>query len=165
MGIFGRGFRFYAETVNDVGAIFLSDRAFRLWINIKCCDVIYDGCLPSDNELGWYCRLKPKQFAVRVDELLAAKFLERGPDGNLALIPRNYESLRLPAAEWAALRSRVFERDNYTCTYCGSRGNRLECDHIHPLSRGGSNEVENLTTACSECNRSKHAKLLSEWIQ
>jgi hypothetical protein len=165
MGISGKSFRFYAEAINDVGAIRLSDRAFRLWINLRCCDIVYDGCLPSDPDLAWYCRLKPRQFAVRIDELLDNRFVERGPDQNLAVVPRNYESLRLPAAEWAILRSAVFERDNYTCTYCGVRGPRLECDHIFPLSRGGSNEVENLTTACSPCNRSKHAKLLSEWVQ
>lgn len=165
MGVHGRTFRFYAQSVNDAGAIFLSDRAHRLWVNLKCCEVIYDECFPSDKELAWYCRLKPRQFAVRIDELIKAGFVERGPDGNVALVPRNYESLRLPAAEWAVLRSGVFERDRYTCTYCGARGVRLECDHIHPLSRGGSNEVENLTTACTDCNRSKHAKLLSEWVQ
>lgn len=78
---------------------------------------------------------------------------------------RNYESYRLPAAEWAVIRAAVFERDRYTCTYCGARGQRLECDHIHPLSKGGSNDVENLTTACFICNRSKHAKMLGEWLQ
>jgi 5-methylcytosine-specific restriction endonuclease McrA len=64
---------------------------------------------------------------------------------------------------WAALRSLVFARDDFTCQYCGIRGARLECDHIVPVSRGGGDFLENLTTACFGCNRSKRNKLLSEW--
>ena len=35
---------------------------------------------------------------------------------------------------------------------------------IIPLSRGGSNDPENLTAACFECNNSKRDKLLEEWV-
>lgn len=41
----------------------------------------------------------------------------------------------------------------------------LECDHIFPLSRGGSSDRSNLITACKKCNRQKHDKTLSEWLQ
>lgn len=67
------------------------------------------------------------------------------------------------AHEWAAIRSEVFARDGYTCTYCGSHGVQLECDHVVPVSRGGTSEMDNLTTACRPCNRSKRAKTLAEW--
>jgi 5-methylcytosine-specific restriction endonuclease McrA len=67
--------------------------------------------------------------------------------------------------EWAKIRTSIFERDNYTCTYCGSYGGRLQCDHIVPVAKGGSHHEDNLTTACEPCNRSKGAKLLSEWRQ
>lgn len=33
---------------------------------------------------------------------------------------------------WRALSKAVFERDNYTCTYCGEIGGRLEVDHKRP---------------------------------
>ena len=68
------------------------------------------------------------------------------------------------ANEWRAIRSAVFERDNYTCTYCGSHGVRLECGHIVPVSKGGDSELDNLTTACHACNRSKAGKLLDVWL-
>lgn len=48
------------------------------------------------------------------------------------------------------------------CAYCGSL-EYIEIDHIVPLSRGGLHEPENLAPACRSCNRSKGAKLLSEW--
>lgn len=65
--------------------------------------------------------------------------------------------------EWERLRALVFKRDDYTCMYCGERGQRLECDHIHPVARGGSEELTNLATACFACNRSKRDKTLEEW--
>lgn len=74
-------------------------------------------------------------------------------------------SFRLPAKEWAVVRARIFERDDYTCQYCGERGCKLECDHVIPHSRGGSDGDENLTTACFECNRSKRNKTPEEWLQ
>ena len=64
---------------------------------------------------------------------------------------------------WALLRSYVFERDDYTCQYCGKRGGNLECDHVMPVSRGGANHEDNLVTACLRCNRSKKDKTLDEW--
>lgn len=71
--------------------------------------------------------------------------------------------LRLSAEVWAKVRRAVFERDDFTCQYCGERGGRLECDHAIPVSRGGSHDPENLKTACRRCNRSKRAKTPEEW--
>ena len=66
--------------------------------------------------------------------------------------------------EWSALRAEVFARDDFTCRYCGSRGGRLECDHVVPVSRGGSHDLSNLVTACFTCNRSKRDKTVEEWL-
>lgn len=66
-------------------------------------------------------------------------------------------------SEWSRIRSAVYARDDYTCQYCGERGKKLECDHVIPLSRGGSNDMSNLKTACFRCNRSKRDKTLEEW--
>ena len=57
----------------------------------------------------------------------------------------------------AAIRIRVMKRDKFRCTYCGASGNEveLEIDHIHPISKGGSNHLSNLTTACRSCNQTK----------
>lgn len=70
---------------------------------------------------------------------------------------------RLPNAEWATLRAKIFKRDAFTCTYCGATDQPLECDHIVPVSKGGTNDDDNLTTACKPCNRSKNDKLVDEW--
>ena len=65
---------------------------------------------------------------------------------------------------WYAIRNRVFVRDNYTCTYCGKVGGKLEADHIIPVSAGGTDELKNLTTACRRCNRQKKDKSVNEFL-
>lgn len=72
-------------------------------------------------------------------------------------------SSRPSASVWYAIRARIFDRDDYTCAYCGLRGGQLECDHVIPVSRGGSHTDDNLVTACKKCNRSKRDKLVEEW--
>ena len=62
------------------------------------------------------------------------------------------------------LRFRVFERDDFKCQYCGrSRddGVTLEVDHVIPRSKGGANVIDNLVTACFDCNRGKRDMILS----
>ena len=71
--------------------------------------------------------------------------------------------IRPGTPEWSKIRTRIFTRDDYTCQYCGARGGRLECDHITPVSRGGTNDDNNLCAACFSCNRSKRAKTVEEW--
>lgn len=41
------------------------------------------------------------------------------------------------------------------CTYCGSH-NHITRDHDVPLSRGGSNRIDNIVPACRTCNSRKH---------
>lgn len=68
------------------------------------------------------------------------------------------------STEWARLRLAVFERDAFTCQYCGAIGERLECDHIIPASKGGYADMRNLTTACRSCNQSKRDLPLDLWL-
>ena len=80
------------------------------------------------------------------------------------LQPKREDSSSRPTAEvWAKIRTAIFERDNFTCRYCGSSGVRLECDHVIPVSKGGNHDESNLVTACFQCNRGKRAKTLEEW--
>ena len=75
---------------------------------------------------------------------------------------RRFDGQRLPSGDWDIIRRIIFERDGHACTYCGSH-NRLEGDHVLPLSRGGSNAFENLVTACEPCNRAKGSRTPEEW--
>jgi hypothetical protein len=52
------------------------------------------------------------------------------------------------------VRIEVWRRDGGKCARCGSR-ERLEYDHIVPISRGGSNTARNIELLCESCNRAK----------
>jgi len=43
-----------------------------------------------------------------------------------------------------SLRFSVFERDRYTCQYCGRKPPEgvLQVDHVHPVALGGDNRHE-----------------------
>jgi hypothetical protein len=70
---------------------------------------------------------------------------------------------RLPEKDWWPLRNYILERDNYVCRYCGDSPARMCADHVVPLSRGGSNDEDNLVACCLPCNSSKCDRLLDEW--
>lgn len=55
------------------------------------------------------------------------------------------------------IRFEIFKRDGFQCAYCGKTPPEvtLEVDHIEPISLGGSDDMENLLTACFDCNRGK----------
>lgn len=56
------------------------------------------------------------------------------------------------------LRVQVLDRDNSTCQLCGATlndGVKLHVDHIIPVSKGGTNDLDNLQTLCEQCNLGK----------
>lgn len=74
--------------------------------------------------------------------------------------------------EWEKLKSKAFHRDDFICKYCGFEGQHpwkedgpvdITADHVVPLSRGGTNDLENLVCCCIPCNNSKSDRLISEW--
>lgn len=60
-------------------------------------------------------------------------------------------------------RFEIFKRDSFTCQYCGAHPPLvvLEVDHIEPVFLGGTNDLDNLITACFDCNRGKSNRELS----
>ena len=56
---------------------------------------------------------------------------------------------------------RIAARFDYCCAYCGTKPERLDPDHVVPLSRGGSNMPSNLLPTCFLCNSSKCAMTLA----
>lgn len=71
---------------------------------------------------------------------------------------------RIPVQEVKFTRENIFERDRYTCQYCGQpfSARDLNLDHIIPRDRGGRTTWENLTTSCVRCNSRKGNRLPHE---
>lgn len=69
---------------------------------------------------------------------------------------------------WQRKREFVFNRDNFLCQIHLHRGvlisvelhgvNAGICDHKKPLAEGGNDDVENLQTICSSCDKEKTAQ-------
>jgi len=79
--------------------------------------------------------------------------------------PRQEHERRAPNGRRAFSRKKllaVYQKSNGLCVACKQSEN-LEVDHIVPLSRGGSNDLENLQLLCATCNRSKGTKTMEEW--
>lgn len=55
---------------------------------------------------------------------------------------------------WSKIRARILIRDGYCCQYCGSE-NATTVDHVIPISKGGTDDPDNLVAACTRCNYSK----------
>ena len=58
----------------------------------------------------------------------------------------------------------------YKCIYCGVEKHEtpqgwLTCEHLIPLSRGGSNWPSNLAPSCTSCNSSKGTKTHFEYLE
>lgn len=60
-------------------------------------------------------------------------------------------------------RFEVFKRDGFACQYCGAHppGVLLHVDHITAVANGGTNDTDNLITACLPCNLGKGARDLT----
>lgn len=63
-----------------------------------------------------------------------------------------------------SLRFEVFKRDRFACGYCGRTPPDvlLEVDHVVPKVGGGTDAIDNLLTACWDCNRGKGSRSLGE---
>ncbi len=89
-------------------------------------------------------------------KLVVARYEARNPELKLARKAR-YRGRLLNAAgaftpeEWEARKIQFGNR----CAYCGQKAKRLTPDHYIPLSRGGTNSIDNIIPSCEHCNRRK----------
>ena len=65
-----------------------------------------------------------------------------------------------PARVAAFTRFNLFLRDEFTCQYCGAKG-EMTFDHVIPRARGGRTTWQNVVAACGPCNLHKGSKTLS----
>jgi HNH endonuclease len=61
------------------------------------------------------------------------------------------------------LRFEIYKRDRFRCVYCGRTPTEavLEVDHLVPVAGGGTDDPENLFTACRDCNAGKSDRPLT----
>jgi len=62
------------------------------------------------------------------------------------------------------VREYLVEKWGRKCSYCDSEGLPFQVEHIHPRSKGASNQVSNLTLSCEGCNIKKGTKPVKEFL-
>ena len=70
--------------------------------------------------------------------------------------------IKRPRSERKLTRLEIFNRDQYTCQYCGKENRQLTLDHVIPRYRDGQHTWENVVSACVRCNRQKAGRTPEE---
>ena len=70
--------------------------------------------------------------------------------------------VKRPYRQKKLTRYEVFNRDKYTCQYCGKEIKQLTLDHVIPRYRDGQHTWENVVSACVPCNRRKAGRTPQE---
>ena len=118
----------------------------------------------------WHEKNKDKANARRkqwnLDNYEKAKLKDKNYAKNNPEILRNKANLR---------RARVLSNGIYeinkkelkklyaqNCFYCESN-EKIQLDHVIPISKGGSHSIGNIVPACRKCNLEKSDKFIAEW--
>ena len=70
--------------------------------------------------------------------------------------------IKRPRRKRKLTRFEIFNRDRYTCQYCGKQARQLTLDHVIPRYRDGQHNWENVVSACVSCNRRKAGRTPKE---
>lgn len=134
----------------------------------KNCNKPFDAPTNKQNYCG--CKRKPPKSpkpTLTINCFICSKpFTSKSPNHKYCSDPcREIAAERVINKLHKESSFKIFERDDFTCIYCGKssikHGAVLHVDHVYPVSSGGDNELYNLVTSCQECNLSKSVTPLS----
>jgi hypothetical protein len=107
--------------------------------------------------IRWMMMGVPSNSAYR---FLDAKWPEKEPVTKFRNTPA-----RVGRVRQVSIRTRflVMMRDGFRCKYCGATAaeTKLHVDHVVPFSKGGQCAIDNLVTACKDCNLGKNDIMIS----
>ena len=107
---------------------------------------------------AWHAEVTYRQRAIVREQAwrVARAYLDSDLPSPCPNTPR-----RRPIAP--SVRFEVLRRAGHTCQSCGAKasdGAQLHIDHIHPVSKGGTNDLANLQALCRDCNLGKGDRIL-----
>ena len=105
-------------------------------------------------------------YSIRYRETTKARvkrWITKNPKKFLEKLERRYAREKnavgnITAKEWRELK----KRHNYTCLCCKRKEPeiKLTLDHVIPLSKGGTNTIDNAQPLCDTCNKRKGNKMI-----
>jgi hypothetical protein len=107
--------------------------------------------IPKPDSVRWKLgRKASKETRRRMSESHRGS---KGPGWRGGINPIN-DTIR-KSIDYALWREAVFERDNYTCVWCGVRGGKLNADHIKPFCLFPELRfaIDNGRTLCKPCHQ------------
>jgi 5-methylcytosine-specific restriction endonuclease McrA len=174
-------FRLYAEFASDPKVQMLSEPDQRRYVMLMClrCSNVTETL--HEAEIAFALRITEDQLAETKKLFVARGFIDDkwnliNWDKRQFVSDSSYERVKrhrqkradsgLPKQNFIpkSLRDAVYDRDGNACVYCQSTED-LTIDHDLPQSRGGTDEADNLLTACRSCNASKRDLTYSEFIE
>jgi len=109
----------------------------------------YKGVRKIGESANVYHKHYRKRYPEKIAKLKARRYLrEKNAEGSHT------------EKEWEELK----EKYNFKCVICGE-SNDLTKDHIQPLSKGGSNYIDNIQPLCRSCNSKKNDKYNPELLE
>lgn len=89
-----------------------------------------------------------------------SKYLIETYDRGLMVVDTSRELHPRKNKEYNQWRTKVFERDSYTCKHCGQVGGKLNAHHIKHFAKYKKLRyvVSNGITLCEKCHRKEHKK-------
>jgi hypothetical protein len=126
----------------------------------------YPDDIPALRKLGQAIALHQESDRVRSERLAAidARIAEAEMRRQMKVAPPG--KLTAPGApqspypdNWKQLSEAAKHRDGHKCADCGASGVELHVHHIVPLSKGGTNDLDNLATLCSMCHSMIHPRM------
>ena len=96
---------------------------------------------------------------LRQTDILETEVVGQTPEGIGKIILRKSQRQISSHVQWTC-----FKRDGYRCRYCGQEGVPLTVDHAVAWEEGGPSTVDNLVTACRQCNKIRGNTPYDRWL-
>jgi hypothetical protein len=79
---------------------------------------------------------------------------------NICLKSSHNRSQRVAIKGYRKVFERLLYKYKFSCAHCNNKDvSRLTIDHVHPVSKGGTDHFSNLQILCRSCNSRKGVKI------
>jgi len=127
-------------------------------VNIFKCDITGEEIPENHPKYGTNdCHISENGMEILLQQWIDLNSKSFGKPIILYFLENSLKKKRIDRYIPLKIRKEILNKYKNKCVNCGS-GENLEIDHIKPLSKGGTNDFDNLQILCKECNVKKGNK-------